>query len=110
MDEMVKKAIEILEQYIESKEKEIAEIKNLIQKSKDDNPIIEKGYFKIITYTGGSDKIKPGRIYKGRTFFNEYKKRRQGVIPNLNAYFTENNASWVLSSKDEYNKQNYETY
>lgn len=105
MDDEVKKAIEILERYIQSKENEIIGLKGLIQKAKDDNPIIERGYFKIISYVGGSTKIVPGRIYRGRTFLNKYRNRRQGFIPNIHAYFTEDNASWILSSKEEFDKQ-----
>ena len=104
----VERAIEILEKYVQSKEKEIAEIKELIRKAKDELPLIDHGYFKIVKYTGCSRKIKVGQIYRGSIWDSRKWDRhgcKRGCIPRFRVAFTERNASWILSTEEEYQKQ-----
>lgn len=105
-EEKIKEAIKILEKYVQEKEKEIGRIRNLINQAKGENTLIDKGYFKITSYIGNSNKIKEGRIYRGYTFRN-CKGIIRGVIRSVtpNAYFTEKNTSWILSSREEYENQ-----
>ena len=102
---MMDKLLLYLIEAFEIKEEELHEQKEWARKGLSINPIIDRGYFRIVEYRGKSKHIKVGKVYKGSTYCNEWRDRIQGYINSPKAYFNENNASWVLSSKDEYNEQ-----
>lgn len=100
-------AIEVLESYIAEKEDEINKLKTLTSRVQTYNPIIEgDGYFRIVSYIGGSEKIKEGHVYRGYTFERMDNGHARGVIRHpIKAYFSESNAVWVSATKEEYIKQ-----
>ncbi len=105
MNEEVRKAIELLEKYVESQKDELKKLSNLIDEAKGNNPIIENGYFRITDYWGYSKYIEIGKVYKGRTFVSVDGQRRNGYIPKTHTCFNESNASWIIASKEEYINQ-----
>lgn len=105
MDKLLLQLIEAVEKNEENKEKKLNELRKWACKGASINPIIDNGYFRIVGYSGKSKYIKVGKVYKGSTFCNEWQNRISGVINSPKAYFNEDNATWVLSTKDEYNEQ-----
>lgn len=106
MNEEIRKAIELLEHYVACKKAEITKLSNLIGEAKGDNPIGD-GYFRIVEYKGFSKHIQVGKVYKGRSFFNEFCKKKVLRLPRH--YVHEHNASWVVASKEEYLNQRRKT-
>lgn len=106
MDEQLQRIIESLVRNEEAQKKKEKELKKrMLAKGGNYDPIIELGYFRFVEYNGQSKHIKVGKVYKGSTFYSEYHNRTQGYINSPKVYFNEDNATWVLSSKDEYNEQ-----
>lgn len=106
IDEQLQRIIESLVRNEEAQKKKEKELKKrMLAKGGNYDPIIECGYFRIVEYNGQSKHIKAGKVYKGSTFYSEYYNRTQGYINSPKAYFNEDNATWVLSNKDEYNEQ-----
>ena len=102
---MMDKLLLSLIEAFEIKEEELHEQKKWARKGLSINPIIDRGYFRIVEYSGQSKYIKVGKVYKGSTYCNEWRDRIQGCINSPKAYFNEGNATWVLARKDEYNEQ-----
>ena len=106
IDEQIQRIIDSLVRNEEAQKKKEKELKKrMLAKGGNYDPIIEKGYFRFVEYNGQSKHIKVGNVYKGGTFYDEYHNRTQGYINSPKVYFNEDNATWVLSSKDEYDKQ-----
>ena len=104
IDNEIKQVVVFLEHTQESKQRE-QQKKAVLVKGENYNPIINRGYFRILEYSGGSKHIQPGKVYKGSTYYNPYYKRKTGYINKPKAYFNESNTTWILSNKEEYDKQ-----